>query len=280
MQLGVILTGTGAPGAAGAGVLEALAARGIEPYAVCGMGAGAWPAALYAAGCDGARMREAASQVRRMEKRLTRPDASCRALLRGKRGAMLSGAAAQRLLVAQTGARILALCPRRAIFPVRTPRMGLVFSTRPFATQGGTIMTMQASVSFAARAAMALPPFLAPAEWMGAPLLPETDIALSAGQLLAMGAQRVLVVRPQLSPRREPDALTLTAMGAKTEPDALPQGVAVLRVTMPDAVGALTLRSVEACVDAGKKTAERELDRIFERLGMAFCRVLPFRREI
>lgn len=280
MQLGVILTGTGALGAAGAGVLEALAARGIEPYAVCGMGTGAWPAALYAVGCDAARMREAASQVRRMERRLTRPDASSRALMRGKRGALLSGAAAQRLLVAQTGARILALCPRRAIFPVRTPRMGLVFSTQPFSAQGGAIMTMQASVSFAARAAMAMPPFLSPLEWMNAPLLPERDVALSARQLLAMGAQRVLIVQPRLSPRRGPDALTLTAMCADIEPAALPPGTAVLRATMPDAVGALSLGGVEACVDAGKKTAERELDRIFEQLGMAFCRILPFRREV
>jgi len=280
LQLGVILTGTGALGAAGAGVLEALAARGIEPYAVCGMGTGAWPAALYAVGCDAARMREAAAQVRRMERRLTRPDASARALLRGRRGALLSGGAAQRLLVAQTGARILALCPRRAIFPVRTSRMGLVFSTQPFSAQGGAIMTMQASVSFAARAAMAMPPFLSPLEWMNAPLLPERDVALSARQLLAMGAHRVLIVRPQLSPRRTPDALALTAMCADVEMAALPPGTAVLRATMPDTVGALSLSGVTACVDAGKKTAERELDRIFEQLGMAFCRILPFRREV
>jgi len=48
MRLGVVLTGTGAHAAACAGLLRALEERGIEPYCVCGMGGGAWPAALWA----------------------------------------------------------------------------------------------------------------------------------------------------------------------------------------------------------------------------------------
>ena len=63
VQLGVVLTGTGVHGAAGIGVLEELAARQTEPFAVCGMGSGAWLAALWASGRETARLREAAAQA-------------------------------------------------------------------------------------------------------------------------------------------------------------------------------------------------------------------------
>ena len=75
MQLGVVLTGTGVHGAAVVGVLEELAARQTEPFAVCGMGSGAWLAALWASGRETARLREAAAQAAGMGRRLLRPNA-------------------------------------------------------------------------------------------------------------------------------------------------------------------------------------------------------------
>lgn len=278
MRLGVVMMGAGAHAAAAVGVIQELSRRQIEPCAVCGVLAGAWPAALYAAGQDDAAMQTALAQTAAMGKRLLRP-VSVRRVLHGE-SAACDGARLERLLVAQAGQRILSLCPRPAVFLCRTARIGhpVVFSTRPWMPEGGAMLTMQASVSFAARAAMALPPLLAPVNWMGAALLPAADAALACCQLFALGAHRVLVIAPQPSPRTELDALDLAAM---TMSGALPEGehIGVLRVQSPDGVGALSFDQLPACAQAGRRAAERELDGIFERLGMAYCRVLPFRRS-
>ena len=217
-----------------------------------------------------------------MGRRLVRKGASCQALLRGKKPALYTAPGLERLLTAQTGGRILALCPRRAIFPLKAARMGheIVFSSKSFPAQKGAMVTMQASVSFAARAAMGLPPFLQPMDWMGSPLLPTGDEAAAARHLLAMGAQRVLIVEMRASPRRVPDALDLAAL-CMSQPgrEELPQGCARLRIAAPDSAGAFSLEEILPCVQTGKKTAERELDLLFEHMGMAFCRILPFRRS-
>ena len=55
MRLGVVLTGIGACAAASAGALTWLLDAGVAPYAVCGMQAAAWPAALYLVGYDADR---------------------------------------------------------------------------------------------------------------------------------------------------------------------------------------------------------------------------------
>ena len=52
MRLGIVMTGTGAFGAANAGVLRLIGERGIEVFSVCGMQDGAWTAALHVAGYD------------------------------------------------------------------------------------------------------------------------------------------------------------------------------------------------------------------------------------
>lgn len=280
MRLGVVLRGTGAHAAAGVGALCELSRRRIEPYAVCGMDAGAWPAALHIAGYDAKRLEGALAQAARMGGRLLVPSASARALLRGDKSALCGGAHMQRLLVAQAGERMLALCPRRGIFLCRAARggHGVIFATQAYAQEPGDIVTTQASVSFAARAAMARPPFLAPVPWMGAPLLAQRDTAFACRQLLAMGAQRVLVIAPVPSPRRALDALELVELGERCWEESLPQRTGVLRVTMPEDAGALSFGKLAACAEAGRRTAEAELDRVFERMGMAFCRVLPFRR--
>ena len=61
MRLGVVLTGIGACAAASAGALTWLLDAGVAPYAVCGMQAAAWPAALYLVGYDADRLRGAAA---------------------------------------------------------------------------------------------------------------------------------------------------------------------------------------------------------------------------
>lgn len=266
MQLGVVMTGAGAHAAACAGVLEALAQRGMEPYAVCALGTSAFVGALYACGCGAQEYGAMLAQASRLGERMLRHPASSRALLRGKSAALLRAGPLERLLMAQTHERILALCARRVMFPVRRGNaQRMVFSTRGYESRTGALIAQQASVSFAARAAMAVPPYLAPVTWMGAPLFPDEDAAFGAQELLAMGAQRVLVIN---------------AAGAAGDAwQRLPQGTAVLSVPIPDTLPALALGRLCACAEWGKDAAERGLDAAFEKLGMASCRILSFRRS-
>ena len=73
MRLGVVLTGIGACAAASAGALTWLLDAGVAPYAVCGMQAAAWPAALYLVGYDADRLRGAAVQAARAGRRFRPP---------------------------------------------------------------------------------------------------------------------------------------------------------------------------------------------------------------
>ena len=197
MRFGVVLTGAGACAAASAGALTWLLDAGVSPCAVCGMQAAAWPAALYLAGYDAGRLRGAAAQAARMGRRLLRADASASAVLGMKKSALCRGRRLEKLLAAQTGERALGLCERQGVFLCRTARSGHVvaFCTQSV-SQEGTIVTLQASAGFAARAALARPPFVSALEWMGSPLLPLDDLPLACRLLTALGAQRVLVVAP------------------------------------------------------------------------------------
>ena len=279
MRLGVVFAGDGVHAAANLGVLEDLYARGMEPYAVCGIHAGAWPAALFGAGHDMENMKKALHQAARMGKRL----ADGPLTFPWKRGgaSILRSGRIEHLLRAQTGDLMLALCPRRALFLCRAAVSGrrVIFSSQLYLQDAGALLSMQAGAGFAARAAMALPPFLPPKSWMGNALVPDGDTAFACGQLLAMGAQRVLVVLPVPSPRRAPDALDLAGQHAMhAAAGALPPDACMLRVTMPDTVGALSFDGMLLCGQAGREAAQAQLDALFERMGMAQCRVLPFRR--
>ena len=155
----------------------------------------------------------------------------------------------------------------------------MIFATQAEAQEPGAVLVLQASLAFAARAAMAMPPFLAPVTWMGSPLVPDADVAAACGVLQAMGAQRVLVVEPQSSPQRDMDALELTAaaagMASVREPN---ENAAVLRAVMPAQAGALSMGKLALCAEAGMRAASAELDTLLAQLGMAQCRVLPFKR--
>ncbi|MBR3795838.1 MAG: hypothetical protein IKK34_07395 [Clostridia bacterium] len=282
MRLGIVMMGTGVHAAAAIGVLDALFAREIEPHAVCGLLGGAWPAALYASGMGQEDMHAALVQAGSLGRGLFAHGASARMLARGRERAIFDAKRIERLLVLQSGQRMLSLCPRAAVFPCRTLRSGypIVFSTRAYRQESGLMLSMQVSLSFAARAALAPPPLLPAMRWMGYDILPLADEALACRQLLAMGAQRVLIIAPQLSPRTEPDALDLAAAGMSRGTDAqAPPHAAVLRVQMEDGITALAAEKLPACAQCGRRAAERELDGCLSRMGMAYCRVLPFRRE-
>lgn len=281
MRLGVVLTGIGACAAASAGALTWLLDAGVAPYAVCGMQAAAWPAALYLVGYDADRLRGAAVQAARAGRRLLTADASARDMLSMKKSAICRGRRLEKLLAAQTGERALGLCERQGVFLCRAARSGHVvaFCTQSV-TQDGAIVTLQASTAFAARAALSRPPFVSPMEWMGSPLLPMDDVPLACRLLQTMGAQRVLVVAPQTALRHQPDALEQAS--AFFMPCAREMGgnVGVFRIPLPEKFGALSLSDLLLGADAGREAAAQGMEAALMRLGMPLCRVLPFRRKL
>ena len=281
MRLGVVLTGIGACAAASAGALTWLLDAGVAPYAVCGMQAAAWPAALYLVGYDADRLRGAAVQAARVGRRLLTADASARDVLGMKKSAICRGRRLEKLLAAQTGERALGLCERQGVFLCRAARSGHVvaFCTQSV-TQDGTIVTLQASTAFAARAALSRPPFVSPMEWMGSPLLPMDDVPLACRLLQTMGAQRVLVVAPQTALRHQPDALEQASGFFMPCAREMGGNVGVFRIPLPEKFGALSLSDLLLGADAGREAAAQGMEAALMRLGMPLCRVLPFRRKL
>ena len=281
MRLGVVLTGIGACAAASAGALTWLLDAGVAPYAVCGMQATAWPAALYLVGYDADRLRGAAVQAARAGRRLLTADASARDVLGMKKSAICRGRRLEKLLAAQTGERALGLCERQGVFLCRAARSGHVvaFCTQSV-TQDGAIVTLQASTAFAARAALSRPPFVSPMEWMGSPLLPMDDVPLACRLLQTMGAQRVLVVVPQTALRHQPDALEQASGFFMPCAQEMGGNVGVFRIPLPEKFGALSLSDLLLGADAGREAAAQGMEAALMRLGMPLCRVLPFRRKL
>ena len=281
MRLGVVLTGIGACAAASAGALTWLLDAGVAPYAVCGMQAAVWPAALYLVGYDADRLRGAAVQAARAGRRLLTADASARDVLGMKKSAICRGRRLEKLLAAQTGERALGLCERQGVFLCRAARSGHVvaFCTQSV-TQDGAIVTLQASTAFAARAALSRPPFVSPMEWMGSPLLPMDDVPLACRLLQTMGAQRVLVVAPQTALRHQPDALEQASGFFMPCAREMGGNVGVFRIPLPEKFGALSLSDLLLGADAGREAAAQGMEAALMRLGMPLCRVLPFRRKL
>ena len=281
MRLGVVLTGIGACAAASAGALTWLLDAGVAPYAVCGMQAAAWPAALYLVGYDADRLRGAAVQAARAGRRLLTADASARDVLGMKKSAICRGRRLEKLLAAQTGERALGLCERQGVFLCRAARSGHVvaFCTQSV-TQDGAIVTLQASTAFAARAALSRPPFVSPMEWMGSPLLPMDDVPLACRLLQTMGAQRVLVVAPQTALRHQPDALEQASGFFMPCAREIGGNAGVFRIPLPEKFGALSLSDLLLGADAGREAAAQGMEAALMRLGMPLCRVLPFRRKL
>ena len=277
----MVMMGMGAHAAASVGVMKELQRRGIEPYAVCALGAGAWPAALYAVGYNVSDMEKALHQAARLGRRMIAP--VWYEYLNRMRPVMTDGVRLNRLLNSQTGQRVLSLCPGAVLFPCRMARNGqrVIFSTRAFWQENSAMLAMQATAGFAARACMAISPFLSPMQYMGSMLLGETDVSFACRQLLALGAHRVLVVSPYPSPQSVPDPLDLAGVPLRLAGEQpLEKECAVLRVIMPQGVGALAFEKMESCAQAGENAACQELDALLRGMGMAYCRVLPFRRRL
>lgn len=277
MRLGVVMTGAGAHAGACIGVLQVLEERGIHPYAVCGLSWGAWPAAMFAAGVSTLSMEKALHQAAHMGRRMIAP----RWYEWLNAAGMTAGQRLNHLLAMQTGGKVLSLCPGAALFPCRMLRNGqrVVFSTRAYMQDQGAMLAMQAGVGFAARAAMGLAPFLEPMQYMGSHLLGDMDTVFACRQLMLLGAHRVLLIDPQPSPGRTLDSWDMTCAALRLaahqphEPET-----AILRITMPESAGVRSFSQMEACMQAGKTAASRELDELLDKMGMARCRVLAFRR--
>lgn len=281
MRLGVVMMGLGAHAAANAGVMRVLEERGMEIHCVCGLHMGAWPAMLYTMGKSAQETEDVLCRAAQMGRRLLGPSLSLRAMLRRGENALCAGERLERLLIAQAGHRVLALCEKNAVFPCRLLRTGhrVGFSTRAF-TQEGVMLSMQASLSFAARAVMALPPLLGVKEFMGSALIGESDAAFACRLLESMGAHRVLVIAPFAGARRKPDAFELagSALYGMESIERLTHA-GVIRIAMPEDAGAADFGRMAQCARAGYDAAREELDGILERMGMACCRVIPFERR-
>lgn len=281
--MGIVMMGTGAYAAANAGVLRVLGERAIEPYAVCGMQDGAWLAALHVSGCDAVQMDCAISVMARGAGRLFRPVYSSGALMSGKTTSLCDGRRLERLLKIQVGERILSVCERRGIFPCRIAATGrrVVFTTRAYVSSEDCELSQHATLSFAARAAMACPPFLSPLPWLGSCLLPEEDSAWAAEQLLRMGADRVLIVEPRAAMGRNMDALELATARRRWDVGEAGQLAAtVIRIPMPVTIGALDYSCMAQLAQAGYDAASVQMDAALQGLGMTQCRILPFRARV
>ena len=248
-----------------------------------GLTGGALAAALYLSGQEPAQMLNAIAAAADLGKKLLPMQRPAQRAIRGGEPAFFRSGKLERMLEEHTGRRLLAVSPRTGVFLCRFVRTGrhVIFSTRAYPQEGGAMLNMQTSIGFAARAAAALPPFLAPVSWMGSPLLPETDLDFACRQLFLLGAQRALIIRPVLSVHTPPDVVDLTSMALAYGMDRMPQKgcTAVLNIPMPDGVGALSFQKMPACVRAGKETAEQQLDQLLEQMGMAYGRILPFKGQ-
>ena len=274
------MLGTGAYAAANAGALKSLRARGIEPYAVCGMHMGAWIAGLHLCGYDESEMEAAISFAAGKGRRLIAVRRSGDSSLIGRERWSCSSMLISRMIHAQLGERLLGLCDRRGVFLCRSAANGrrVVFSTRPYAQGTDVSLMMQASVAFAARAAMAQPPFISSMTWLGSPLIPEENPAYAVGQLLRMGADGVLVVEPRASASHEPDALELCPASRRWAlEENLPERTGILRIMMPTDMGALSFKQMPRIAEAAFAASQTQLDGVLSGMGMAACRVLPFR---
>lgn len=280
MRLGVIMRGAGACAAANVGVLEAFFSRGLDVYAVCGVNGGSWFAAQYVSGMDMTSMKESLSFLKRINGGMLRAHCPARLLFQGRRAWLCEGNRINRLLKLQTGEKLLALCSRRGIFPLRVASTGrrIVFSTCAYAQGREAMLCQQATVSFAARAALARPPLLAPLPWGGSWLLADEDAVWAVQQLLQLGADRVLIIDPRPALSRNLDALELaSAPGDFSLHEAESSVTGLLTIRMPPRIGALDFKETPEIARIGYEAAQAQLDAALEKLGMAQCRILPFK---
>ena len=140
------------------------------------------------------------------------------------------------------------------------------------------MLSQQATVSFAARAAMACPPLIAPLPWGGSWLLADEDAVWAAQQLLQLGADRVLIVDPRPALSRKMDALELALVtGSFSLEEAESPVTGLFTISIPPHMGALDFKKMPEMAHIGYEASQTQLDAVLEKLGMARCRILPFK---
>ena len=104
------------------------------------------------------------------------------------------------------------------------------------------------------------------------------DTGAAARLLLSAGAQRVLIVDVPGAPGGRPDPMLLAAACAEPLQESAIPGTTHLCVHIPEHISTLSFDGIVSCMEFGKRAAVHELDHLFAYMGMAFCRVLPFRK--
>lgn len=252
MQLGVLLAGEGVGVLAAIGVLRALERKGIGVHAVCGMGTGAYPAALWACGYGVQKMENCARTAAERGKRLLDTDWAC--ALTGRGDALIQGRRIARLLLEQTKGIALRDCMRQTAFVCMAApsRRTVVFSpqTQP---PDGAVWTDHAPVWFAAQAAMSTPPLIRAANFIGIPLCAHPDAREGVRALYRLGATHVAAVCP-IYVRGAPETLfDLAAWEASYRLEQALANVRRIRVSLPERVAPLGWTDIADCIRAGER---------------------------
>jgi hypothetical protein len=252
MRLGVLVAGEGVGALGAIGVLRALERKGVRAHAVCGVGAGAYMAALWACGMSAQEMAEKAGEAAALGARLA--DRDPLAGLSRRAGALYRGKNAARLIFRQTQGRALQACTRPAAFLCMAipARRTLVFSP----VQGesaDSVWTDHAPVWFAARAALGGPPLLRPASFIGVPICAHPDLRECVRVLHALDASVIAAVYP------------VYARGIPATPADVPAwegtlcvrralyGIRQIPIELPDYVRPLGWEEIPACLRAGER---------------------------
>lgn len=260
MHLGVLMAGEGMGALSAIGVLRALRRKGIGVHAVCGMDAGAYPAALWACGMDENEMLSCACALAAKGKRLM--DGA--SVWHGARpqDALFAGRVLTRMLQAQTQGIALRACERRAAFVcMAVPgRKTVVFSPQETETKS-SVWTDHAPVFFAARAAMATPPLWQAANFIGIPLCAHPDAREGVRALYRLGATHVLAVYPAYVRAAPQTPFDVPAWERTVALDAMLRCVSCLRVELHEIIRPVC-EDAASCIRAGERCAMTHIDQI------------------
>ena len=269
MQLGILMAGEGIGAVGAIGVLRALRRKGIGVHAVCGMDAGAYPAALWACGMSENEMESCACVWAEKGNRLFEGH-----FFRAGE-ALFSGRAMARMLHAQTRGLALRDCERRVAFVcMAVPgRRTVVFSPQQL-DDNQRVWTDHAPIFFAARAAMATPPLWRCANFVGIPLCAHPDVREGIRALRSMGATQVLAVYPAYVRSAPKTPLDILAWEKTVMLDAATLNICRARIELNEMITP-TDDDALACIRAGERCGMR-LERAVLEAGNG--RVLMLRR--
>lgn len=255
MRLGVLLAGEGVGAMGTIGVLRALAHKGIGVHAVCGMGSGAYPAALWACGYSAEAMEERARALAAKGKRLLDWDGT--GVLTGHGDALIQGRRVARLLLEHTQGLALRDCGQRVAFVCMAvpSRRTVVFSPN-VQPQDQAVWTDHAPIWFAARAALGAPPLLRAANFIGIPLCAHPDVREGVRALYRLGATHVAAVYPNYVRSVPKTPFDLSAWEASVALERALVHVNRIRVDLPEYIAPLGFAEIPDCIHAGERAGE------------------------